>query len=444
MAIITPSAKSHERVTGRWVRDFEFQTPRDWIVYYAKVIFGTPIPYLMWSYVIVTFMSRAGSEIAAWGCAILTLIYIAADRFASSREIKLFSIGGDFFLLGYVIVCASSAFTADTPLDSLASLSGARWVLLLYLMTYCWELFPGLNRVFALLFFASCSACLYGIWQHFTGVDLIRNAELPSAPVPSSIFFVSQGFFSTPEIFGTLIAMAAPYPLAAYLCAHRKDPQFKRYAFLGLGLLLLLGVFWTYRPGLWAAALGSVLVATFMQPRRLFGVLLAVTVFFSAVILVSYESTNAFIESVQLSEESRSERQREQINSQVELWQTSPWLGVGNKAQSMTNYDPGTGNIYFHLLAQTGFLGLGFYLLFILGLLLGTYRIFNEIPASHYWHRVIVVGTLASQIAFHISGLFWSTLSEAIAVNLFVLIVSATCYIIEHYSRGLVTDDESL
>lgn len=444
MAIITPSAKSHERVTGRWVRDIEFRTPRDWIVYYIKVIFGTPIPYLMWSYVIVTYMSRAGSEIAAWSCALLTLIYIAADRFSSSREIQLFPIGGDIFLLGYTLVCLGSAFMSESPVESLFNLNGARWVVLLYLMTYCWELFPGLNRVFALLFFASFGACLYGIWQHFTGVDLVRNAELPSAPLPSTLFFIPRGLFSTPEIFGTLIAMAVPFPIAAYLCAHRKDPRLKRYVPLALGLVLLLGVFWTYRPGLWAAALTGVLAAAFMQPRRLLGVLLAITVFFAAVTTLSYDSTESLLSSVQQSEESRAEKQRAQINSQVELWQSNTWLGAGSEAEKVANYDPGTGNVYFHVLAQSGLLGLGFYLLFILGLLLGTYRIFSEVPASHYWHRVFVVGALASQIVFHVSGLFWTTLNEAIAVNLFVLIVSATCYLTEHYSRGLVTDDESL
>ncbi len=444
MAIITPSAKSHERVTGRWVHDYEIRTPQDWIVYYLKLIFGTPVPYLMWSYAIVTFLSRTGSEIAAWGCALLTLVYIVADRFSSAREIKLFTIGGDLFLIGYAIVCLCSAFTSDSALESLASLSGVRWVLLVYLMTYCWELFPGLNRVFALLLFAAGGVCLYGVWQHFTGMDLLRSAELPSAPVPSSVFFVANGFFTRPEIFATLMAMSAPFPIAAYLCAHRKAPRLQRYIPLALALLLLLGVFWTYRPGLWGAALSGVLVAAFMQPRRLLGVLIAIAAFFSAVVLLSYESPETLISSVQVSEEVRAEQQRSQINSQVQLWQENMWLGAGGKAQERANLDPGNGNVYFDILAQSGILGLGFYLLFILGFLLSSYRGLKEIPSSHYWHRVLLIGSLASQVAFHMSGLYWSTFSEPTATNLFVLIVASTSYLIEHYERGLVSDDESL
>ena len=444
MAIVTPSARSYERVTGRWVRDFELQTPREWIVYYAKVIIGSPIPWLMWSYVVVAFLSRAGVEIAAWGAAVLTFAYIVADRMSSSREFKFFPVGGDIFLLGYVLIGALSALWGDSVGEGLANLGGVRWAILLYLLTYCWELFPGLNRVFALLLLSACCAGIYGIWQHFTGVDLIRGAALASAPVPKSIYFIPRGFFSTPEIFGTMMAMVAPFPIAAYMLADRKESRIKRYAALGAGLFLLLCVFWTYRPGLWMAAFAGVVVTVLMQARHFIGLILAFAAFVSLVLVATYDSADAMFDAVQVAEEARAERQRAQINTQVGLWQANPWIGVGRKAQDVATYDPGTGNVYFQVLAQSGVIGAGFYLLFILGFLLATYRIFQEIPGSHYWHRVLAAGALASQISFHLSGLFWSTLTESLAVNLFVLISSATCYLIEHYSRGLVTDDESL
>lgn len=444
MAIVTPSARSYERVTGRWVRDFELRTSRDWFIYYTKAIVGSPVPWLMWTYAIVNFLSRAGTEIAAWGCALLTLLYILADRLSSSREFRFFLIGGDFFLLGLLIATAASALMTHSSQEVLATLGGMRWIILLYLMTYCWELFPGLNRIFSLLIAASFVSGIYGIWQHFTGLDLIHDVELASAPVENAVLFIPRGFFNTPEVFGTLIAMIAPFPIAAYLCAPEKEGYARRLMAMALGLLLLLAVFWTYRPGLWMAVFAGILIATLMQPRRLISALGILAGFFALVLMLTYTSTDEMFASVQMSEAARSERQRAQINTQVDLWQNNPWFGVGHRAQEAANYDPGTGNVYFQVLSQTGIIGFGFYLLFILGLLLATYRIFNEIPASHYWHRVLIVGAIASQIAFHLSGLFWSTLSESLAINLFVLLASASCYLIEHYSRGLVTDDESL
>jgi uncharacterized membrane protein YfcA len=56
----------------------------------------------------------------------------------------------------------------------------------------------------------------------------------------------------------------------------------------------------------------------------------------------------------------------------------------------------------------------------------------------------LIAGGVGAQIAFHACGLYWSTMAEAITVNLFILILSAVSYVSEHYSRGLVTDDVSL
>lgn len=444
MTIVTPSAKAHERVTGRWLRDIEATNTREWAVYYLKAIFGTPIPWLMWSFACLTFLSRAGLEIAAWSCALLTMLYIFSDRASASREFSFFRVGGDLFLIGYVIVGIVSACTADSFLEGFATLGGVRWVLLLYAMTYCWELFPGLDRVFGLITTGALIACGYAIWQHFTGVDLIRGAELKAAPVSGAVFFTPVSFFNTPEILGTLLAMILPFPAAAYLLADRRDARWARYSALAIALVLCLGVLWTYRPGMWLAGLAGIIVAILMQARHSIGLILAVGAFVAGMFWLSYGSPDRMLETVQNNEVLRSERQRQQINTQVDLWQKSPWIGVGTKALTAADYDPGTGNVYFQVLAQSGFLGAGFYLLFVLGFLLSTYQIFKEIPSTHYWHRVLIAGGLASQLAFHVAGLYWSTLSEALAFNLYVLIVSSISYVIEHYGRGLVPDDHSL
>jgi hypothetical protein len=447
MSVATPSAKSHERVTGRWVRDYEIATRKEWAVYYLKLVLGTPVPWLICAYAFLSFVSRAGVEIAAWATAILTTCYIFVDRFSSSREFSFFRVGGDFFLLGYLIVGIVSAANTTSTEEAFASLSGVRWVFLVYAITYCWELFPGLNRVLSLMVGASCLAAVYGIWQHFTGVDLLAGTALTNAPIPGSVFFLSTSFFNTPEVLGTLLAMTLPFPAAAYLLADRRDLNFVRWTSLAICMLLLLAMFWTYRPGIWMAALIGTIVTILMQGRQVLAFILPIIGMFAAVILLAYPSPDAMLNGVQEFESVRGDRQRQQINTQVQLWQTdqqSLWVGVGRKAMDAANYDPGTGNVYFQVLAQSGLLGAGFYLLFILGSLLATYRIFQEIPRTHYWHRVLISGALASQIAFHVAGLYWSTLAEGLALNLFVLVISAASYLSEHYGRGLVSDDQSL
>jgi O-Antigen ligase len=449
MAIATPSAKSHERVTGRWIRDLQVKSPREWTIYYTKQIVGTPIPYLLLAYAAMAFFSRAGLEIAAWSAAILTIFYIIADQFNSNRqnqrEFHFFRIGCDFFAIGFLLIGLGAVFLSESAADVLETLSGLRWVILLYAMTYCWELFPGLNRVFLFLVAAATIASGYGIWQHFTGVDLISGQELKPAPVPGALFFAPISFFSTAEHMGTLIGMALAFPAAAYLLDERRgQPPFRRYSAMGILLILILAVFWTYRPGMWLAAAAGLLINILIGTRHSLKLALTIIAFLTTVTLISYGSPSHFYSSVENAETVRAEHQRAQIATQVKLWEKSPWIGTGHAAVEAADYDPGTGNVYFQILAQTGLLGATLYLLFILGFLLATYRIFQEIPLSHYWHRVFVSGSLAAQLTFHVAGLYWSTESEAMALNLYVLIVAATSYVIQHYSLGIVTDDQAL
>jgi len=450
MTIATPSAKSHERVTGRWDREFHqsqlsrLNVPREWFLYYVKIISGTPIPWLMCMYAFTAFISRAGNELTAWICAGLTLIYLLADFLSGLREFRSFRVGSDFFLLGYLLVGATTAASGHDFEENLATLGGLRWVLLLYLMTYCWELFPGLNRIFLFSIGGAFLAAVYGIWQHFSGVELVSSSELASAPAPGTIFFTPVGFFNTPEHLGTFLALILPFPAAAYLLDIRRSERMPRYAALTLAFLLMLCVLWTYRPGMWLAGSIGLVIAAITAARNVIKLLFASATFVTVVLLSSYSSPERLWEAVIKSEATRSESQRSQINALVQIWETSPWIGAGHASIKAANYDPGTGNVYFQLLAQTGVLGASFYLLFILGFLLSTYRIFQEIPGSHYWHQVFVAGSLASQITFHIAGLYWSTLSEGMAINLFVLIASATSYLAHHYNLGIVTDDHAL
>ena len=452
--IVTPSAKSHERVTGRWLQDIQVQSRKEWAVYYLKVVIGTPIPTLMVAYALLIFLSRAGLEMAAWACATLTAIYIVADRFSRTKEFRFFRIGYDLFLLGYVLMAILCALFADTTMDGLATLGGVRWVLLLYLITYCWELFPGLNRIYYTMVGMASIAAGYGIWQHFTGVDLIRDTAVPSAPIAGHIYFMASSFLNTPEIFGTLLGMILPFSAAAFLLFDRRDSGVERWIALGVSLLLSLAILWTYRPGIWMAAGAGIIVTIILHGRNALTLLGSAVVAFAIIYFGFYSSPENTIKTVfngvKQSEVERAEKQRTQINSQVQIWlhqNESPksiWLGAGNKAIEIAGYDPGTGNVYFQVLAQSGVLGAGFYLLFLLGFLLATYRAFNEVPKSHYWHRVLLGGALGAQIAFHVAGLYWSTLGEAHAINLFVMIVASVSYLSEHYGRGLVTDDACL
>jgi hypothetical protein len=442
--LATPSAKSYERVTGRWVRDIEIASKKDWVVYYIKMVVGSPVPWLMSAFVALAFTARAGLEIASWSIALLTFFYIVADRFGKTREFRLFRVGSDAFLLGFVVAGIISALCCDTISDGLNTLGAVRWVFLLYAFAYCWELFPGLNRIFSLILTAACLACGYAIWQHFSGLDLIEGTALTNAPFSEHIYFVVRGFFGTPELLATLLAVLIPFPAAAFFLRDRRDEWWELAGPLALVLLFSLVVLWSYRPGLWIATICGIAVAMVMRTKNALAFLAVFIVASAIVVFAGYGSPAQLWRGVESVEAHRTEQQRAQINSQVQLWQSSTWFGVGARANSVANYDPSTGNVYFQILAELGVVGCAFYLVFILSFLLSTYRILQEIPSTHFWHRVLITGGLGSQIAFHIAGLYWSTLSETITTSFFVFILASVAYLSEHYGRGLVPDDASL
>ncbi len=448
--LVTPSAKSHERVTGRWVRDLVADSKRDWIIYYAKLVFGSPIPWLFGLFLCALFISRPAVEVTAWATGLLTIGYVTADRFARDREFEFFRIGSDFMLVGFVLVGIVGLLTAQASTDDwLSGLLSLRWVLLVYLFAWCWQLFPGLNRMYRVLYFMAALTCGYTIYQHFGGVDAWRGWEqLPFAPVKEHAYHVVTGFFRSPEILATVLATLLPIPAAAFMLADKREAVGMQVVTMLLVLLLSVAIFWTYKPGFWMAGGVGLGVAVLMQSRRKFIFILFVGVFLASMLTMTYSSAQSLLDQIKAKETTRGEQQRAQINKHIQIWQENTILGAGTKDDQMNPADNGSDtlndNVYFQLLARSGALGLAFYLLFTASFLLSIYRVSRDIPQAHYWHRVLTSGGIGGLAAFHVAGLYWSTLTDSHATCTFVFLLSSLAYLREHYDSGLVPDDQSL
>ena len=441
-SLVTPSAKSHERVTSRWVRDIPAADSNEWTVYYAKLAFGTPVPWLISIFAAATFTSRAVSEIAAWSIAGLTALYVLADLFSRTREFRFFRLGSDFMLFGVVAVGLAGALAGGFGESTVNAMGALRWMPLLYLLVYAWELFPGLNRNYGILTAFAVASALLAIWQNFSGIGVTGERTMSAAPAGADGYFAASGFFDSPEAFGTALAAFLPLPVMAFTLGDRKE--IGRWFALAIVAALSLAIFFTYRPGIWISGGAGVFIALLMPGARQWVVALAIAASVGLASLCLYPSSSAMYDGVSAAQSARSTKQREQINEQVKIWQESPWIGSGLQSVEAARLDSSVGNVYFQILAQTGALGLSFYLLFSLGFLLSAYRILQEVPRTHRWHRVLVSGGIAGLVAFHAAGLFWFTLSEALAANLFCFVAASLAYVREHYSRGFVPDDYSL
>jgi O-antigen ligase len=442
--LATPSAKAHERITGRWNQDIKVETSQQWFFYYCKMALGSPVPYLFLIFVIGLFTNRALLEVSAWSVVGLTSLYIAADYWGQGKEFSPFRLGADGALIGYVFVGLIGVLFFLPWSDYLLGFGGLRWILLAYLLAYTFEIFPDLNRIFTTVVLCGVILAVYGIVQHFTGFDLITAHTLEFAPAREHAYFCIRGFFDSPEIFGTLMAMLLPLPACAYLFIESRSSLALRWTFLPLCLILTTALFWTYRPGIWLAGGAGLMVLIFLQLRRQFTLLASLAGLIAAILLIAYASPQKFLHQLADSEKTRAVAQRQELNKQIAVFSNNMWLGAGLESKETHAFTRETGNIYFQVLAETGLIGLLFYLAFILGFLLRSYQLWREIPPSHFWHRTLASGVLGGQVAFHVAGLYWPTLREPHVTYLLVLYLAAVAYVTQNYDSGLVTDDYSL
>ncbi len=464
----SPAARRREHVRGRWVYRADLEVGHERTVHIAKQVIGFLIPLLMLSLPIFLATSRAATEIASWGLAVLTLFYIGIDAFARYREFSFFRLGPDLSLaaclfFGLISVAASTLTASSAPELATIVVEGIgnlRWIPLLYLFVYAWELFPGLNRIIVALVGTVAVTAILAWIQHFQGVDWLTGESLTRAPTGAAPYFIPRGFFGSTEALATLFACVLPFPVAA-ACLRRDREETDKLTWIGFGVavLIALALVFTYRTGLWwAGAAGAAALLLFPGDRR-FKLLLSILASIAALwffLFIAFDSSDqpqsgsklwAQIES---EETARADLHRAQMNSLVRVWENSPILGIAGATPDIQFETSASGtryesvNIYFLILARTGLIGLALYLAFILHHLLNTLRLFHEIPASHHRHRVLAAGCFASQCAFHVAGLYWGTMTEAFSLNLFILVSSMTLYMTEHYAHGLVPDDSAL
>lgn len=441
----TPSAKAHERVTGRWMRDIQAESKRDWAIYYAKLALGTPVPVLVLIFVATVFVGRAAVEISAWTAATLVAGYIIADRFSRQKEFGFFTLGADLWLIAFFLVALIGSALNSDILGWLKSMGTLRWIPLAYLFAFTWRLFPGLNRVFFYLCSFAGVAAGYAIAQHFVGFDFLRGENLEFAPLKGYSYSIVTGFFRHPEILGTVFATLLPLPIAAFMHSDGHEKPSVGWIALGIAVLLTLALLWTYRPGLWWAGFSGVMITLLLHSQRRILTALFLAAVVAATLFGAYGGAPSTM-TAQVAEAARAREnvQRKHINAEKQIWSEHPWIGAGMKGAETRATESLDGNVYFHLLAQTGGIGLGLYLLFALAFLQSVYRSWGEIPKSNHWHRVLASGGIGGLIAFHASGLYWSTLGDSHAVNLYAFLLGSLGYLCDQYENALVPDDHSL
>lgn len=454
----TPSARAHSLVNPLPQRPTDQERG---VITWLKFIVGTPVPILMTLYAVSLLTSMSGMELTGWLTAILTLKYIILDRFSKEREFNYFMIGTDISLIGFVVIVAAGLLINAPEANFLKELGSVRWVLLLYLLTYSFSIFPGINKLLYVIMSLGAVIGVYAIVQHFTGIDLRYEWGLRSqsavtpAPVSNSMLYQSVGLMSHHLTYGYLFSMVFCFPLAALMLSKSKSLAFRILMLIATSAIGM-SLVWTYGRGVWIATAASILfMGAYVSKRALFGLLVLLGIFCGTF----YSANDSFKQRVDSiwAQDNQSNNDRQDLwRANVEMFGDHPWIGVGwNQNEGLVadyykrlgienKFTDHAHNTYLQVMANTGLLGFIFFAFFILGFLLMTHRLWTEVPKSHYWHRVIVLGALGSQISLHAGGLTQWNFGDAEVNHFFIFVLALVAYMSEQYGTGVVPDDHSL
>jgi len=351
--------------------------------------------------------SNAAMEIVI-GC--LTFIWFARMFFEKRILFKLTYT--TIFIVVYLAAMLVSGFLSIRPVQS-ALMIQWEWIVLLYFVIL--NTMPS-RKVFldsVKILAVSCSiVSVYAIWQHFTGVDIIRQINLPGY----SGFHRSGGFFGFCLTFGGFFVMAYIVTLGSFLGSVDRRTKI----LLGVSsLLMFLAVIASYTRSSWFGALAGTIILTFAY-RWKTGVLFVVLImlFWTGVYFIHPTLITEF-GLISIVDPNYSEGSQMRMDLWIKgllIWRDFPVLGIGqgNFRIYQDIYDfpesiYGFGHLHNELLnvaVQLGIVGLLSFLGIWIMFFLECYRFWRRERESNHYLAASVLGCGCATAGILAAGFF--------------------------------------
>lgn len=276
--------------------------------------------------------------------ALVLVAQIAAQRRPMFKVIKV-----DWAAFAFFLALGASTLVSDRPVWALQNTLDAYFIPLLvyFIARNLIETRRDAELVLSALLILGCYSAIYLIYQQTLSSETWATYSY-------GVRFVT-GLLGGPHVFGLVFTMTLPFAMQRYLEARQ---PLTRAFYLMLSGLLLLGVFFSYKRGIWLAAVVSFLVIQFLHPRfrRFFFALLLI----ACVVLIFAGD--------QLSDSSAAQRFNDDLETgnnrtymwqaAIDLWQKRPILGYGfGQFARISRYDV-TENFYLNILVSAGLVGL--------------------------------------------------------------------------------------
>jgi len=346
-----------------------------------------------------------------------------------TRGRRLPSTSLDLPLLLFLgLTLLSALLSGDAP-SGLRQFAGSWTVAGVYLMAGYGRDQVLLKKLLALLFVSAGVVAGYGIFQHFTGIDVIR----PDQPLESLLFagtevYFPRGAFSHYQTFSNVFFLLFCISLGQ---AALSDTGRMRRLWVAVCFLLGVTVLLTYTRGIWLAALGAVVFTALFSGRWKPSLAVAG----AGVVVIAFSLSSPVMTS-----RARTIFETERNVERFLLWETTwnmirehPRLGVGVGSFQRIQEEfvreevvlpmsrSHSHNNLLQVTAERGLFGLFLFLWIWYVIVKEGFTVILRQRGKRGFSFSLVLGSLAGMLGFFLDGLFQNNFGDTEVVMLFWL-----------------------
>ncbi len=288
---------------------------------------------VQWGMLFYAFSAPLSNALAELSIGILAFLWIV--RMLLSRRFIFYKNRVMYVLLLYIVYNGISALLSISPRSSFLAF-GQEWIVVLFIVIVSnVEDLSAVRRAFVILIAVSAGVAVYGIWQHFFGIDIWRGRIIKQY----GGFFRAEGFFGLCLTYGGFMLMVFTAAAGGFWGA--SSSRQKKWFFSTM-LLLLLTIIACNTRSVWIGAAAGVLLLGFRLNLRTFvytvsglTVVVAALFVFHPGLIYSKSTQSIFDTSSTMP---RTNRIRMELwNKSAEIIKDNPVFGIG----------PGNMNLYY-------------------------------------------------------------------------------------------------
>lgn len=412
-----------------------------------------PVTYLFLLHITGVFISTASMEATSWLLFLSATVLFTREKIAgrlqwkdlliSPRRIWI-DIALGLFLLQLIL---SGLFQAQGDVQFLDISGVGRWVLLLYAYVFLFRRYysVGLEKGFRWMMFVAALVSLYGIFQYFSGNDLVRETD--KQLIAMDEYYRAIGFFNLPLTFAYSIGIFGFFVLAYRLVAANKLWKWGNTMSSVVALLIGAVILATFVRGAWLGVMGAGIVVLWLNGRRFFMRAAAVSAVVLAVLLIAMPTFRDRVITITDIGESSNAGRIKIWTANFAMFANHPIVGVGlgQNNRMIGDYYERLGiengqighahSNYLQISVGMGIVGFTLFVTFSLFFLWLAWHLWRNLPKDAVMGRWIALGSLGAQVYLHIGGFTECNFNDVEVTHMILLTWALTVATVTHYQQ---------